>query len=91
MKHVNKLWVRIVTAIVIGFLFAGSRTGITYTCPLIDGAAGCVSFDKAIMHPSDLLNNKQDSLVRFSETFIITSLASFALLSISAWLKKSLN
>lgn len=81
MKYIDKLSVKIVAAIVVGFLLAGAGTKITYTCAPIDGAAGCASFEKAIMHPSDLLNNKQDSLTHFSEAFVITSLVSFAILS----------
>jgi hypothetical protein len=81
MKHINKLAVRIVAAIVIGFLLAGAGTDIPYTCAPIDGAEGCVSFDKAVMHPSDLLSNKQNSLVIFSTFFVITSLIIFAFLS----------
>ncbi len=82
MKYIHNLSIRIAVAIVVGFLLAGAATKITYSCAPVDGAAGCVSFDKAIMHPSDLLNNKQDSLVHFSETFVVASLISFAVLSI---------
>ena len=82
MKYISKLSVRIVVAVAIGFLFAGIGTHITYSCPLTDGAAGCVSLAKAVDHPNDLLHNKQDSLTHFSEIFIITSLSSFAILSI---------
>ncbi len=89
MKYVNKLSVRIVIAVVISFLLAGAATKITYTCPPIDGAAGCVSHDKAVMRPSDLLNNKQDSLVHFSETFMIASLISFALLGVLSLAEKN--
>jgi hypothetical protein len=81
MKLLHKLSVRIVIAVVIGFLFASAGTDIAYMCAPIDGAAGCASFDKALMHPSDLLNNEQNSLRRFSMTFAITSLVAFALLS----------
>lgn len=82
MKYIHKLSVKIIVSIVIGFLLAGVGAKITYSCPPVDGAVGCVSFEKAIMHPDDLLNNKQDSLVRFSKTFVIASLASFAALSL---------
>lgn len=89
MKYIHKLSVKILAALLIGFLLASTGTKITYSCAPVDGAAGCVSFDKAIMHPSDLLNNKQNSLVHFSEAFAISSLVSFAALSvIDAALKK---
>lgn len=83
MKYIDKLSVRIRIAFVVGFLLASIGTKITYTCVPIDGAKGCVSFEKAIMHPSDLLNNRQDSLVKFSTTFVISSLVTFIILSAS--------
>ena len=72
---------KIVAALLIGFLIAGAGTKIIYACPPV-GTAGCVSFDKAVMHPGDLLRNKQSSLVHFSETFVLTSVIMFALLSV---------
>lgn len=88
MKHLRKLSVRIVVAIVIGLLFAGAFTKITYPCAPTDGAMGCVSFDKAVMHPGDLLHNKQDSLIDFSKRFVVNSLATFAILSIVSLTQK---
>jgi hypothetical protein len=82
MKYVHKLLVRIIAAVIIGFLLAGVGTKITYSCMPVDGAAGCASFDKAVMHPNDLLNNKQDSLFHLSEAFAITAIVIFAILSI---------
>ena len=81
MKHINNTVVRIIAAVVIGFLFAGVGTDISYTCTPTDGAAGCASFDKAVLHLGDLIHNKQDSLTHFSVTFAVTSLVVFALLS----------
>ena len=40
MKQINKLSVRIVVALLIGFLFAGALTKITYPCEPTDGAKG---------------------------------------------------
>lgn len=82
MKLFCKLPVRIVAAVAIGLLLAGAGTKITYGCAPIDGAVGCVSFEKAIMHPGDLLGNKQDSLVHFSVAFVVAALVSFVALSI---------
>jgi hypothetical protein len=87
MKHINKLVVIIVVAVVIGFLLAGVSTKITYTCAPPPGTEGCVSFDKAVMHPQDLLGNKQDSLVQFAKTFTIASVVAFALFSAYGWAK----
>ena len=66
----------------VGFLFASIGTKMTYDCAPIDGFMGCVSFEKAIMHPADLLNNRQNSLVKFTANFAAASLITFALLSI---------
>jgi len=81
-KRIQKLWTRIVVAIVIGFLVAAIGTSIPYTCTPTDSGAGCISFDKAVMHPGDLLSNEQSSLVKFSTTFVVTSLATLALISV---------
>ena len=86
MKHINKLSVRIIVAVVIGFLVA-SQTGIiiepcTGVPPPGENNAQCAEFSTALEHPSDLINNKQNSLDRFSKTLAVTSLVSFALLSI---------
>jgi hypothetical protein len=90
MKLTNNLTIRIVTTIVIGFLLAGAGTKITYTCVPPNGELGCTSFEKAVMHPGDLLKNKQNSLSHFSETFVITSLTSLALFTVvSSTQKKS--
>jgi len=79
---------KIIAAVLIGFLIAGAGTKIIYTCAPVDGAAGCAELDKAVMHPADLLNNKQDSLVHFSETFVISSLVGFVILELFSREKK---
>lgn len=79
---------KIIAAILIGFLIAGAGTDIHYTCTPIDGAKGCASFEKAVMHPADLLNNRQSSLVHFVETFVISSLIVFVILEILTHGKK---
>ena len=91
MKHIHKLSVRVIVAVIVGFLIAGALTKITYTCTPIDGAAGCMYFDKAVMHPNDLLNNKQGSLVKFSATLSITLLITFSLLSAVSLTQKKQN
>ncbi|HCR55781.1 TPA: hypothetical protein DIV49_02305 [Candidatus Saccharibacteria bacterium] len=82
MKLLHKVSVRIVIALVVGFLLAGALTKITYTCTPIDDSVNCVAFDKAIMHPADLLNNKQNSLVKFSLIFAISAVTIFAILTV---------
>lgn len=81
MKYLEKISVRIAVALIVGFLIAGSNTSIKYDCPPIDGAMGCTAFEDAILHPGDLLNNEQNSLVRFSRTFAVSSVITFALIS----------
>lgn len=88
MRYINKLSVRVVITLTVGFLFAGAVTKVNYTCAPNDGAKGCVSFEKAVMHPNDLLNNKQDSLIKFSTTFVVSSLVTFALLSTASMANK---
>lgn len=92
MKYMQKVWVRVVVAAVIGFLLAGLSTHITYPCAASDvpngeSVAQCVAFEKATMHPSDLLINKQDSLVHFAQVFVITGLIVFVILSM--YIRKS--
>ncbi len=86
-QPLNKLYVRIVISVLIGFLFVGAFVNIQYPCPPLD-AEGCVSFDSAVMHPNDLISNKQGSLDRFVINFAIVSLISFGLLSTYNQLQK---
>lgn len=88
MKQINKLSVRIVVALLIGFLFAGALTKITYPCEPTDGAKGCLSFEKAIMHPNDLINNRQNSLVKFSQSFATVSVGTFVVLGVRSLASK---
>lgn len=91
MKLLRKASVRIVVALVVGFLLAGALTKITYTCTPIDDSVNCVAFDKAIMHPADLLNNKQNSLVKFSLVFAISAIAISAILSVITKYRAHIN
>lgn len=87
-KLIHKLSARIIIAAVFGFLAAATFTGIQGPCTTTvpgENAAQCVEFSKAIMHPNDLFNNTQNSLVNFAMTFAIVSVASFALLSVYSW------
>jgi hypothetical protein len=69
-------------ALTIGFLYAGAFTSIRYgDCSHIFDGPGCATIEKAIMHPKDLLNNKQGSLVEFSKTIAVVSLGAFVILS----------
>ena len=96
-KHIKKLWVRIIAAVVIGFLFAYAGVGVTHVtrpCTPADVPKGesisrCEVIVKVYMHPHDLLANKQDKLIPFSETFVIASLSSFTLFSVFALVQKT--
>lgn len=72
---------------VVGFLFAGALTDIQYACRADEAIPGipitqCVSFEKAIMHPRDLITNTQNSLVQFSATFAVSSLFTFVIVTV---------
>lgn len=87
-KIINKLSARIIIAVVFGLLAASTFTLMQGPCTTTipgENAAHCVEFSKAVMHPNDLLDNKQNSLMKFSKTFVIASVASFALLSAYSW------
>ncbi len=88
MKRLNSIAVKVIIAILIGFLWASAFTDIAYTCPPETPNGGCFSLEKALMHPHDFLNNKQDSLIRFSEHFAQVSLTVFALLFIFGLVQK---
>jgi hypothetical protein len=94
MGYMRKLPVRIISALIAGLLLAGAFTTITYSCPPSavpagESASHCVAFEKAVMHPSDLFNNKQRSLIRFSTTFAVASLIALALLSAASFIRSS--
>jgi hypothetical protein len=98
------MYVRILIAVLIGFLFAYESTHIVYSPCLASDNPGipyyappgegkedlirCAELAKALDKPRDLIHNKQDSLVRFSETFAEVSLVSFAILNIPLLFKK---
>lgn len=88
MKYLNSLLVRVVAAFLIGFLLASAGTKIIYSCPPMD-AEGCSSFEKAVMHPSDLIHNEQDSLIQFFATFAVTALVSFTILTLIVMTQKN--
>ncbi len=48
-----------------------------------------MSLQKAVMHPSDLINNKQDSLTHSSTSLAVTSLVVFSLVSVLGAVKKN--
>ena len=73
---------KLIAALIVGFLIAGALTKITYSCTPPAGYAGCASIEEAVMHPADLLNNKQNSLVRFVGFFVINSFFSFVVLDL---------
>ena len=88
-NYLNKLSVLIVIALVVGFLLAGAFTHIIYPCKPVDVAMGCESFEKAVMHPKDLFDNKQNSLIIFSRRFTIYSIVTLSVLgAVSAIQKK---
>ena len=51
-------------------------------------ACSGAAYEDAISHPKDLLNNEQDSLVRFFKTFTVVSLVSLAALHAFTFIRK---
>jgi len=82
----------ILLALIAGVLFASAFTHITYPCPPLPGDAGCVSLEKAVMHPIDLASNMQDSLTQFLLKFLVVSVLVLVLLiaynTVWVWAKK---
>lgn len=72
MLNRRKFFKYILLALIAGVLFAGAFTHITYPCQPLPGDAGCVSFEKAVMHPIDLASNMQGSLTQFLLKFLVT-------------------
>ncbi len=67
----RKLYTYIFIALVAGVLFSGAFTNISYPCQPLPEDAGCVSFEKAMMHPSELASNYQGSLAHFLLKFLV--------------------
>lgn len=86
-KLLNKLYIKVIISAAIGFSLAGAFSHIQYPCVSLVPGEVCVALEKAVMHPNDLINNKQDSLAKFMRTFAISSLVSFALLSVYSQFK----
>lgn len=84
MKLFKPTSVRLLSALAIGILLALVGTKVTYPCENVDGSAGCVSHEKAIMHIDDLAENFQGSLVEFTKTIAITSILTFVILTFLA-------
>ena len=73
---------------IVGVLFAGLSTDIPYSpCPSppMDLGAAYVSYEKALLHSSDLADNYQGSLTRFIVNFLLGFVVSFALLWVCSW------
>lgn len=88
---IHKRSVQILIATVFGLLVAATFTHLQGPCTATipgENSSYCVEFSKAVMHPKDLISNKQNTLVRFAGTFTISSLAGFALLSVYSKLNR---
>ena len=90
----KKLLTHILLALAIGALFAAAFTHITYPClPHPDDASSyCVSFEIAVMHPTDLAANMQGSLTQFLlkllVVFVIVLVLLIAFSNVWAWVKR---
>ncbi len=84
-KLTNNHSLKLLVAIAIGLFFASAFTSIQAPCSTAipgEEIQKCIEWSKVIMRPDELLSNSQSSLARFSVTFFIISLSSYALLSI---------
>ena len=89
-KLTDKLSAQILIAVVFGFLIASLFTHLQVPCTTTipgENSSHCVEFSKAVMHPRDLINNKQDTLTEFVGTLAVSTLVSFVLLSIYSRLR----
>lgn len=89
-RLIDKLSARILVATVFGFLIASTSTHLQGPCTTTipgENSSRCVEFSKAVMHPRDLINNKQNTLTKFAGTLAISSFVSFALLSVYGQLR----
>jgi hypothetical protein len=61
---------------------ASFATSISYPCPPLpdDPGSRCVSFERAILHPTDLASNMQESMTRFIVNFLVGFIIVFVLL-----------
>ncbi len=81
----------ILLALSAGILSACVVTSISYPCPA-NGDAGCVAFDKAVLHPADLAMNLQGSLARFVfDLLAVTALVLGLLIARNAILDRKRN
>jgi hypothetical protein len=84
-KLTNNHSLKLLVAIALGLLFASTFTSIQTPCSTTipgEETQKCIEWSKVVMRPDELLSNSQSSLVRFSVTFFVISLSSYALLSI---------
>lgn len=90
-KNVKSLCARILVAVILGLILASTFTKTQGPCTSStpgEDVAKCVEFSKAILHPNDLLNNNQDSLVNFSKTFASVSVTTFIVFGAYDYCKK---
>ena len=91
-KPTKKHLVAIAIAVILGLFFASGLTDLQGPCTTADAGediAKCVEFSDAVMQPGRMIENEQNSLVRFSSTFVVVSLTSLALLGAVGLLRRS--
>lgn len=87
MTHTNSFLAKVLAAVAIGLIIASTLTDATYPCNANDMLEGdsiarCIAWDEVVLHPSDLMSNREGSLLRFLTTFVVTALVSYAIISI---------
>lgn len=92
MRNRWKFSIYFLVALIVGIGFASVGTKVTYQCPSSPDYAGCVSFEKAVMHPSDLASNYQGSLTQFLTNLLVVFVIVLVLLAafnaVWTWTKK---
>lgn len=84
MLHRSQLSRRAVLPLLSGIFLASFATSISYPCPALadDPGSHCESFQRAILHPTDLASNMQGSMTRFVVNLLVGFAIVFALLII---------
>lgn len=84
-SYIDKLYVRISIAVIVGLLLAAAFTSFQQLCTTViagEEASQCVEFPKAIMYPEKLMSD-QGLRTKFVTTFAVGSLVSFALVTLA--------
>lgn len=87
LKLLNKLYVRILIAVIFGFFLSAQFTHLQRPCtgprPLEEVSSYCISLTKAIMHPTELVSDPEVRQ-KFITILALGFIGSFTIISIVA-------